>query len=197
MLESSISLPCAQNLITCEGAVFFREFHGFYEDGIGESIFLASIQETWLYGCLDSGALLDSKKISHEGESWQSGDHQVLKHRHFGKSSILVQWNTLQTAVIHLNNVFVFPCQSDVRMSSAGNLPPATPAYVLRGHTEPVHALHFYQQNSFLISGDSEGWVVIWRLSSKRPVACWRAHDGGILGIKQWESNVITWAEKS
>jgi WD40 repeat protein len=63
---------------------------------------------------------------------------------------------------------------------------PAVPAYILRGHEAPVHALHFYAGNSFLASGDSDGWMILWSLSSKRPVAVWKAHGSGILQIQHW-----------
>jgi len=66
---------------------------------------------------------------------------------------------------------------------------PAVPAYILRGHEAPIHALHFYAGNSLLASGDSNGWLVIWSISSKRPLAVWRAHDAGILQIQHWTNN--------
>ncbi|KAK2880066.1 hypothetical protein FQN49_000614 [Arthroderma sp. PD_2] len=66
---------------------------------------------------------------------------------------------------------------------SGQKLPPATPIYVLRGHTSPIHSLNFYSKNSRLISGDAEGWVVVWDTTSKRAVAAWKAHDGAILGV--------------
>ncbi|OAG44828.1 hypothetical protein AYO21_00790 [Fonsecaea monophora] len=66
---------------------------------------------------------------------------------------------------------------------------PVVPAYILRGHEAAIHALHFYASNALLASGDSDGWMVIWSLSSKRPVAVFKAHDGGILQIKHWTTN--------
>jgi ASTRA-associated protein 1 len=63
---------------------------------------------------------------------------------------------------------------------------PPVPTYILRGHDAPVHALNFYDGNSFLASGDSDGWLVIWSLSSRRPLAVWKAHDGGVLQIRYW-----------
>ncbi|KAL1953309.1 hypothetical protein VTO42DRAFT_3016 [Malbranchea cinnamomea] len=63
-------------------------------------------------------------------------------------------------------------------------LPPATPVYVLRGHASPIHALNFYSKNSRLISGDADGWVVVWDMATKRPVAAWKAHGGAILGVE-------------
>jgi WD40 repeat protein len=65
---------------------------------------------------------------------------------------------------------------------------PPVPAFILRGHASTVHALHFFASNAYLASADSDGWVVIWSLSSKRAVAVWKAHAAGILGMKDWES---------
>lgn len=58
---------------------------------------------------------------------------------------------------------------------------PATPIYILRGHSSPIHALHIYSQNLRLVSGDANGWIVVWNLVTKRPVAAWKAHEGAIL----------------
>ncbi|KAK5060192.1 hypothetical protein LTR84_010077 [Exophiala bonariae] len=63
---------------------------------------------------------------------------------------------------------------------------PPAPTYVLRGHSSAVHALEFFGSNTYLASGDTDGWLVIWKLSSKRPVAVWKAHEGGLMQIKQW-----------
>jgi ASTRA-associated protein 1 len=61
---------------------------------------------------------------------------------------------------------------------------PAVPTFILRGHLAPVHCLLFFEANTYLASGDSEGWVVIWSLASRRPAAVWRAHTKGVTGIK-------------
>ncbi|KAJ5952363.1 uncharacterized protein N7479_010776 [Penicillium vulpinum] len=57
----------------------------------------------------------------------------------------------------------------------------ATPIYILRGHASPIHALHIYSQNLRLVSGDANGWIVVWDLVTKRPVTAWKAHEGAIL----------------
>ena len=62
--------------------------------------------------------------------------------------------------------------------------PPASPTYILRGHASPIHALHIFHQNLRLISGDADGWVIVWDLVFKRPVAVWKAHEGAILEVK-------------
>ncbi|KAJ5558622.1 hypothetical protein N7535_008839 [Penicillium sp. DV-2018c] len=61
---------------------------------------------------------------------------------------------------------------------------PPAPVYILRGHASPIHALHIYNQNLRLISGDADGWIVIWNLVNKRPVTAWKAHQGAILEAK-------------
>lgn len=72
-------------------------------------------------------------------------------------------------------------------------LPPAQPAYVLRGHAAQIHAVCFMRANSRLVTGDADGWVVIWSLVTKRPVAVWRAHEGTLLGARSWgEDKLIT-----
>lgn len=61
---------------------------------------------------------------------------------------------------------------------------PATPVYILRGHATPVHALHIFHHNLRLLSGDANGWIVIWDLVTKRPVTVWKAHEGAVLEVK-------------
>jgi len=70
-------------------------------------------------------------------------------------------------------------------------LPPAQPAYVLRGHKTQIHALQFYSRNSRLLTADAEGWLVSWDMAIKRPVAGWRAHDKAILGLAVWGEDTI------
>lgn len=65
---------------------------------------------------------------------------------------------------------------------------PPIPSYIFRGHQAAIHALHFYHANHFLASGDSDGWIIIWRLTTRRPAAAWKAHDGNVMGIKDWGS---------
>ncbi|KAI1913740.1 Astra associated protein 1 Asa1 [Ophidiomyces ophidiicola] len=71
---------------------------------------------------------------------------------------------------------------------SQAQRPPATPVYVLRGHAAAVHAIHFYSDNVRLASGDADGWVIIWDITTKRPVAAWKAHEGAILNLKSVDS---------
>ncbi|KAF2645371.1 WD40 repeat-like protein [Massarina eburnea CBS 473.64] len=63
---------------------------------------------------------------------------------------------------------------------------PARPSYVFRGHTAQIHSAHITRRNTCLVTGDADGWVVIWKLETKRPLAVWRAHEGAILGTAEW-----------
>ncbi|KAF2188101.1 WD40 repeat-like protein [Zopfia rhizophila CBS 207.26] len=66
------------------------------------------------------------------------------------------------------------------------SLPPAQPSYIFRGHTAQIHSVQIVRQNTRLLTGDADGWIVYWKLESKRPVAVWRAHDAAILGTAEW-----------
>ncbi|SMR61402.1 unnamed protein product [Zymoseptoria tritici ST99CH_3D1] len=71
--------------------------------------------------------------------------------------------------------------------------PPAQPAYVLRGHSAQIHSVHFLRKNSQLLTGDADGWVVLWNTTTKRPDAVWKPHKTTILGVGNWgEDKVIT-----
>lgn len=77
---------------------------------------------------------------------------------------------------------------------ASDRLPPAQPAFVLRGHAAQIHALHFTKGNARLLTADADGWIVSWNLAFKRPVAVWRAHGGAILGVGSWGyDRVITY----
>ncbi|KAL4919846.1 WD40-repeat-containing domain protein [Aspergillus aurantiobrunneus] len=69
-------------------------------------------------------------------------------------------------------------------MSSSTVQPPATPIYILRGHAAAIHALHIFNQNLRLVSADADGWIIVWDLIFKRPVAVWKAHEGAVLEVK-------------
>jgi WD40 repeat protein len=70
--------------------------------------------------------------------------------------------------------------------AAAMSLPPAQPGYILRGHAAQIHSVTFIRANSRLVTGDADGWIVIWSLATKRPVSVWKAHEGAILGLAAW-----------
>jgi len=72
-------------------------------------------------------------------------------------------------------------------------LPPAQPAYIFRGHSAQIHSTAFIRKNTRLVTGDADGWIVIWSIAIKRPVTVWRAHEGSILGVSAWgDDKLIT-----
>jgi|TARA_R110002003_G_scaffold96_32_gene7699 WD40 repeat protein len=68
----------------------------------------------------------------------------------------------------------------------ASALPPAQPSYILRGHAAQIHSVRFVRQNSRLLTGDADGWVVYWKVETKRALAVWNAHGAAILGTEEW-----------
>ena len=43
------------------------------------------------------------------------------------------------------------------------------------------------------MTGDADGWIVVWSLAIKRPIAVWKAHEGTILGARGWgDGRLIT-----
>ncbi|TKX21915.1 putative ASTRA-associated protein [Elsinoe australis] len=78
-------------------------------------------------------------------------------------------------------------------MSSSVPSGPLQPTYVFRGHSAPIHAVRFLRNNSRLITGDAEGWVVLWDMVVRRPAAVWRPHTAAILGLGAWgDDKIIT-----
>lgn len=66
------------------------------------------------------------------------------------------------------------------------------PKYTLRGHGAAIHALRVFAQNLRLISGDADGWVVIWDMVTKRPIVSWKAHKGAILEVRAFQLGPVT-----
>ena len=75
---------------------------------------------------------------------------------------------------------------------------PLQPLYVLRGHSAQINVVYFLRNNSRLLTGDADGWIVLWKISSRRAVAVWKAHEGAILGVADWGGDkIITWVNYS
>ncbi|KKA29380.1 hypothetical protein TD95_004037 [Thielaviopsis punctulata] len=61
-----------------------------------------------------------------------------------------------------------------------------TPKNILRGHKTQVHSARFIRRNSRLVTGDSEGFVILWDLATMRPTAVWQAHTKPVLAVQDW-----------
>ncbi|KAI8850031.1 WD40-repeat-containing domain protein [Chytridium lagenaria] len=57
------------------------------------------------------------------------------------------------------------------------------PAFILRGHTSDVQCLAFLLADQMLASGDANGTLILWSMSTLRPSRMWKAHAGGILNV--------------
>lgn len=70
--------------------------------------------------------------------------------------------------------------------------PPPSPSHILRIHAASVTHVSFSADNSRLYSGDVLGNVNVTTTRSLRPIASWKAHSDGILGIQEWTNTIIT-----
>ncbi|ADV25638.1 WD-repeat protein [Cryptococcus gattii E566] len=73
--------------------------------------------------------------------------------------------------------------------------PPApVPFHTLRTHSSPLASLHFSTSppNSLLYAGDQDGWISVLDLKVRRVVAFWKGHEGGVLGLGEWQAGLIS-----
>ena len=89
------------------------------------------------------------------------------------------------------NNVFQFhllsyPKQSNHMTSKKSKgKPPPLPIFTLRGHKAPINAIVFLKDDSLLLSGDSEGSLIVWNAESRRIETTSRdAHEKGVLSLE-------------
>jgi len=75
-------------------------------------------------------------------------------------------------------------------MSALPSAPP--PLHIIRSHSSAVSALFISGDNERIYSGDISGLVVITSTRSLRPMASWKAHTDGLLGVEEWGKQVIT-----
>ncbi|KAG8711113.1 ASTRA complex subunit [Ceratobasidium sp. 394] len=69
---------------------------------------------------------------------------------------------------------------------------PPPPFRILRAHTVQINTLQFTLDNEYLIAGDSSGRVTVTSTRTWRPVADWAAHTDSVLGVQEWEGQIIT-----
>jgi len=80
-----------------------------------------------------------------------------------------------------------FIMSSSLRFASA---PP--PLHIIRSHSSAVSSLFISDDNERIYSGDISGLVVITSTRSFRPLASWKAHTDGLLGVEEWGKQAIT-----
>lgn len=69
--------------------------------------------------------------------------------------------------------------------------PAPTPFHILRSHASPLAAITFNPSNTLVYAGDQDGNISITDLRSRRTVSSWRAHEGGILTLQEWNGSLI------
>lgn len=72
--------------------------------------------------------------------------------------------------------------------------PPPKPFHLLRIHAAPLATLTFNADNTLLLAGDQDGYVSVTDLRSRRVVRYWKAHEGGVLGVDEYDGAVVRWA---
>ncbi|RDX57477.1 WD-40 repeat-containing protein [Lentinus brumalis] len=70
--------------------------------------------------------------------------------------------------------------------------PPPTPKHIVRSHGAQVNVVCFSDDNERILSGDATGVVVVTSTRSLRALANWKAHTDGILGLQEFEEQIIT-----
>ena len=56
-----------------------------------------------------------------------------------------------------------------------------------------INAVSFSDDNERIYSGDLSGKVVVTSTRTLRSIAEWQAHKDGILGVREWKDDVITY----
>ncbi|ORY31812.1 hypothetical protein BCR39DRAFT_525501 [Naematelia encephala] len=69
---------------------------------------------------------------------------------------------------------------------------PPIPLHIIRSHTAALSTAIFNPDNSLLYSADQEGWISVLDLRVRRVVCHWKAHDGGVLGLAEWQGGLIS-----
>lgn len=70
-------------------------------------------------------------------------------------------------------------------MSTDGKRSPPLPLFTLRGHKASINAVVFLEGDIKLVSGDSEGSLIVWNVESRRiETSNRKAHERGVLSLQ-------------
>ncbi|RCH80524.1 ASTRA complex subunit, partial [Rhizopus stolonifer] len=73
---------------------------------------------------------------------------------------------------------------------STPDLPPP-PEYVFREHKATVNHVHIFDRDQHFASCDAEGWVVVWKMKTRRPISKWKAHKESCLKVTTIENHTL------
>ncbi|KAI9480951.1 MAG: WD40-repeat-containing domain protein [Benjaminiella poitrasii] len=62
-------------------------------------------------------------------------------------------------------------------------LPPPPPIYVLREHKTTINYVHLFKDDQYLASCDADGWIIIWKMRTRRPLVKWKGHEASCLKV--------------
>lgn len=60
----------------------------------------------------------------------------------------------------------------------------------LRAHKAPISCITTFENN--IVSSDRDGYVIVWNVSIKRPLAVWKAHSGQIISMQLTPLGLLT-----
>ncbi|KAF1798817.1 WD40-repeat-containing domain protein [Mucor lusitanicus] len=67
-------------------------------------------------------------------------------------------------------------------MKSTPEAPPP-PTYIFREHKDTVNYVHLFSRDQYLASCDADGWIVIWKMKTRRVISKWKAHKDSCLKV--------------
>ncbi|KAI8638890.1 WD40-repeat-containing domain protein [Parasitella parasitica] len=68
---------------------------------------------------------------------------------------------------------------------------PPPPTYIFREHKSTVNYVHFFCQDQYLASCDADGWVIVWRMKTRRVVKKWKAHKDSCLKVVTMDEHTL------
>ncbi|KAK4515886.1 Carboxylic acid transporter [Mucor velutinosus] len=76
-------------------------------------------------------------------------------------------------------------------MKSAPEASPP-PTYIFREHKDTVNYVHLFNQDQHLASCDADGWIVIWKMKTRRVILKWKAHKDSCLKVTTMKATATT-----
>ncbi|KAI9031630.1 WD40-repeat-containing domain protein [Phycomyces nitens] len=69
---------------------------------------------------------------------------------------------------------------------------PPTPQYIFRGHQTTINTLCYFDNDQYIASGDADGFVIVWKMKTRRPVLQWKAHEESCLCLKVYKDQLVS-----
>ncbi|KAI7863092.1 WD40-repeat-containing domain protein [Spinellus fusiger] len=69
---------------------------------------------------------------------------------------------------------------------------PPAPSYIFRGHAAAITTLVYFNKDEYLVSGDANGVIIIWRMKTRRPILQWKAHKESCLCVRLYQDRLVS-----